>query len=140
MLVIGDGRQRVRGRTTRAVIEIGELEDLPLLLLHSGYGSRTLFDAACRVARIRTSVFLESNAPDTLLALVKAGCGLAVLPGTVSLPRDGFTVRKLVQDGKAVEMPVVVHWNPRHFLPPYAERFAAELAEHARREFSRTNR
>ena len=140
MLVIGDGRQRVRVRTTRAVIEIGELEDLPLLLLHSGYGSRTLFDAACRVARIRTSVFLESNAPDTLLALVKAGCGLAVLPGTVSLPRDGFTVRKLVQDGKAVEMPVVVHWNPRHFLPPYAERFAADLAQHARREFSRTNR
>jgi len=138
MLVIGEGRQRVRGR--RVAIEIGELEDVPLLLLHSGYGSRTLFDAACRVARIRTSVFLESNAPDTLLALVKAGCGLAVLPGTVSLPRDGFTVRRLVQDGKAVEMPVVVHWNPRHFLPPYAERFAAELAQHARREFSRTNR
>ena len=140
MLVIGDGQQRVRGRTARGTIEIGELEDVPLLLLHSGFGSRTLFDAACRVARIRTSVFLESNAPDTLLALVKAGCGLAVLPGTVSLPRDGFTVRKLVQGGKPVEMPVVVHWNPRHFLPPYAERFAAELAQHARREFSRTNR
>jgi DNA-binding transcriptional LysR family regulator len=138
MLVIGDGRQRVGGR--RGTIEIGELEDVPLLLLHSGYGSRTLFDAACRVARIRTSVFLESNAPDTLLALVKAGCGLAVLPGTVSLPRDGFRVRRLVQGGKPVEMPVVVHWNPRHFLPPYAERFAAELAQHARSEFSRTNR
>jgi DNA-binding transcriptional LysR family regulator len=140
MLVIGDTRRRVRGRTTRGTIEIGALEDVPLLLLHSGYGSRTLFDAACRVARIRINVFLESNAPDTLLALVKAGCGLAVLPGTVSLPSDGFTVRKLVQGGKPVEMPVVVHWNPRHFLPPYAERFAAELAQHARREFSRTNR
>ena len=140
MLVIGDGRQRVRGRMSRSTIEIGALEDVPLLLLHSGYGSRTLFDAACRVARIRTNVFLESNAPDTLLALVQAGCGLAVLPGTVLLPREGFTVRRLVQDGKAVEMPVVVHWNPRHFLPPYAESFAAELAQHARREFSRTNR
>ena len=148
MLVIGDGRQQRRGKAakrmtrgmTRGTVDIGELEDVPLLLLHRGYGSRTLFDAACRVARIRTSVFLESNAPDTLLALVKAGCGLAVLPGTVSPPRDGFTVCKLVQDGKAVEMPVVVHWNPQHFLPPYAERFAAELAQHARREFSRTNR
>jgi DNA-binding transcriptional LysR family regulator len=139
MLVIGDG-QRVRGRTTRGTIEIGALEDVPLLLLHSGYGSRTLFDAACRVARIRTNVFLESNAPDTLLALVKAGCGLAVLPGTVSLPRDGLRVRRLMQGGKPVEMPVVVHWNPRQFLPPYAERFAEELAQHARGEFSRTNR
>ena len=134
MLIIDDGRQRVRGR--RGTIEIGELEDVPLLLLHSGFGSRTLFDAACRVARIRTSVFLESNAPDTLLALVKAGCGLAVLPGSVSLPRDGFTVRKLLQDGKPLLMPVVVHWNPRHFLPPYAERFATMLADHARREYS----
>ena len=71
---------------------------------------------------------------------MKAGCGLAVLPGTVSLPRDGLRVRRLVQGGKPVEMPVVVHWNPRHVLPPYAERFAAELAQHARREFSRTNR
>jgi len=141
MLVIGDGRQQRRRKAvlgkTRGTVDIGELEDVPLLLLHSGYGSRTLFDAACRVARIRTSVFLESNAPDTLLALVKAGCGLAVLPGTVSLPRDGFTMRKLVQDGKPLQMPVVVHWNPRHFLPPYAERFATMLADHARREYSR---
>jgi DNA-binding transcriptional LysR family regulator len=141
MLVIGDGRQRKRAHATkgamRGTIDIDELEDVPLLLLHSGYGSRTLFDAACRVARIRISIFLESNAPDTLLALVKAGCGVAVLPGTVALPRDGFTVRTLVQDGRAVEMPVVVHWNPRHFLPPYAERFAAELAQQARREFTR---
>src|SRR5262245_43630899 len=68
MLVIGDGRQRRPGATdgrtkkTRSTIDIRELEDVPLLLLHSGYGTRTLFDAACRVARIRTSVFLESNA------------------------------------------------------------------------------
>ncbi len=132
MFVIGDRRQRHRAGT----IEIAALEDVPLLLLQRGYGTRDLFDAACRVARIRTNIFLESNAPGTLLALVKAGCGLAVLPATVALPGKEFSVRKLAQDGKPLTMQVAVHWNPRHLLPPYAERFAQELAQHARREFT----
>ncbi|MEZ5831278.1 MAG: LysR family transcriptional regulator [Dongiaceae bacterium] len=91
---------------------------------------------ACRLARIRTNIFLESDATATLLALVKAGCGVAVVPGSVALPASGFHVRRLTRDGKVVEMPTAVHWNPRHFLPPYAERFAAAFAAHARREFA----
>lgn len=125
-----------RGLARAGPVEIRALEDEPLLLLQRGYGSRDLFDAACRVARIRTNIFLESNAAATLLALAKAGCGLAVLPSTVSLPRQGFAVRLLVQDGKPLGVATAVHWNPRHLLPPYAERFAQALAEHARREFA----
>jgi DNA-binding transcriptional LysR family regulator len=117
---------------------VRDLEDQPLLLLQRGYGSRDLFDATCRVAHIRTNIFLESNASATLLSLVKAGCGLAVLPDTVPLPRTGFSIRTLVQHGKALGVATAVHWNPRHLLPPYAERFARELAEHARREFTLT--
>jgi DNA-binding transcriptional LysR family regulator len=131
IFVVGDGRHRARGRT----IELRALEDQPLLLLQRGYGSRDLFDAACRVAHIRTNIFLESNASATLLALVKAGCGFAVLPNTVPLPRAGFSMRMLVQDGKPLGVATAVHWNPRHLLPPYAERFARDLAQHARREF-----
>lgn len=131
VLVVGAG-PRARART----IEIRELEDEPLLLLQRGYGSRDLFDAACRMAHIRTSIFLESSAPATLLALVKAHCGLAVLPSTVALPREGFFIRQLVQDGKPFSLPLAVHWNSRHLLPPYAERFASALAKHARQEFS----
>ena len=126
------------GRQQGSTIEVRELEDKPLLLLQPGYGSRTLFDAACRMANIRTNIVLESNASATLLALAGAGCGVAVLPGTIAMPRSGLQVRRLLQDRKPVEMQVVVHWNPRHFLPPYAERFARELAAHARRELSRT--
>ncbi len=133
IFVIGDGRQRVRGRT----IEVRELEDQPLLLLQRGYGSRDLFDAACRVAHIRINIFLESNASATLLALVKAGCGFAVLPSTVPLPRTGFYMRMLVQEGKPLGVATAVHWNPRHLLPSYAERFAHELAQQARREFAK---
>jgi DNA-binding transcriptional LysR family regulator len=104
--------------------------------IQRGYGSGDLFDAAARIAHIRTNVFLESNAPATLLALVKAGCGAAVLPGSVALPRAGYSLQMLVQDGKPLGIAGAMHWNPRNVLPPYAERFAQELARRARREFA----
>lgn len=132
LFVVCEKGERRHGST----IEIKELEDRPLLLLQRGYGSRDLFDAACRVAHVRTNVFLESNASVTLLALAKAGCGLAVLPGTVALPRGRFSVRKLMHEGQPLGVATAVHWNPGYLLPPYAERFAQELAQRARREFA----
>jgi DNA-binding transcriptional LysR family regulator len=120
----------------RARVEVRALEDIPLLLLQRGFGTRDLFDAACRVAHIRQNIFLESSAPATLLALVKAGCGVAILPGTVALNASGFAVQQLTQDGAPIDVRVAVHWNPHRFLPPYAHRFAEELAAHARAEFA----
>lgn len=126
-----------RGRPRKGAIEVGELEDEPLLLLQRGYGSRDLFDAVCRVARIRVNIFLESDASGTLMALAGAGCGIAVLPTTVPLPVRGVSVHQLTHGGRVLEVQTAVHWNARRLLPPYAKRFAAELAELARREFSR---
>jgi LysR family nitrogen assimilation transcriptional regulator len=132
IFAVRDGGRRAHSRT----IEVRQLEDQPVLLLQRGYGSRDLFDAACRVAHIRTNIFLESNASATLLALAKASCGVAVVPSTVLLPRTGFSIQVVVQDGKPLALATAVHWNPRHLLPPYAERFAHELAQHARRAFA----
>src|SRR5262245_10558306 len=117
-------------------IEVRALEDVPLLLLRPGFGGRDLFDAACQMAHIRPNIFLESGAPSTLLALAKADCGIAILPATVSLRDPGIAVRKLLQDGAPLEVRIAVHWNPQSFLPPYADRFAAELAAYAVKEFA----
>jgi LysR family cyn operon transcriptional activator len=117
-------------------LEVNALEDIPLLLLRRGFGSRDLFDAACQVAHIRPNIFLESDASGALLSLARAGCGVAVLPATVSLLGQGLTVRKLVQEGVALEFRIAVHWNPQRFLPPYAERFAEELCDHAAKEYA----
>jgi LysR family cyn operon transcriptional activator len=119
-------------------LEVDALEDKPLLLLQRGFGARELFDAACQVAHIRPHIFLESNAPATLLSLARAGCGTAILPGTMDLRDSGLVVRRLVQEGVPLEFRVAVHWNPQRFLPPYAERFAEELAAHAVREYAVT--
>src|SRR5262249_14093192 len=64
----------------RAVLEIAELADEPLLLLRRDFGSREWFDLACEMAHIRPRVLLESAAPHTLVALAATDYGIAVLP------------------------------------------------------------
>ena len=72
----------------RRVLDVGDLADQPLLLLHRSFGSREWFEAACNIAHIRPRVLLESAAPHTLIALTGAGYGVAVVPSTVRVP-DG---------------------------------------------------
>jgi DNA-binding transcriptional LysR family regulator len=132
LLAVSNGEREER----RDVVEVRTLENKPLLLLHRGFGTRDLFDAACHMAHIRPNIFLESSAPTTLLALAKAGCGVAILPGTVSLPRADLTIQKLVQEGTPVEFRLAVHWNPRRFFPPYAERFVEVLSAIAAKEYA----
>src|SRR5262249_20413908 len=59
----------------RRAIEVAELADEPLLLLRPEFASRDWFETACRVARIRPRVLLESGAPHTSIALAAAGYG-----------------------------------------------------------------
>jgi LysR substrate binding domain-containing protein len=65
--------------TRRATLEIADLRDEPLLMLHRDFGSRDWFDAACSVAHIRPRVLLESAAPHTLVALAATDYGIAIL-------------------------------------------------------------
>jgi DNA-binding transcriptional LysR family regulator len=67
----------------RATIEVVDLADEPLLLLNRDFGTRQLFDAACRITHIRPRGVLESNAVHSLIALAEAGHGIAVVPSTV---------------------------------------------------------
>ena len=59
-------------------LELRDLRGRPLLHLQRGFGSRELFEAACRVAQVRGEVLLESTAAPTLLALARVGRGVAL--------------------------------------------------------------
>ena len=83
----------------RAVLEIADLADEPLLLLRRGFASREWFNAACQVAHIRPRVLLESAAPHTLVALARADYGIALVPSTVRIARDGVRVVPVVHRG-----------------------------------------
>jgi len=120
-------------------INVRELEDFPLLLLHRGFGSRDLFDAACRLAHVRPKVVLESSSYGTLMALARVDYGVAILPATIDIrKRIDLKVQRVVQEGALIERYFAVHWNPERFLPPYAERFIEELVKCAAKEYGPT--
>jgi DNA-binding transcriptional LysR family regulator len=131
--LIAIGKQGLR-RSQRS-IELSLLEDEPLLLLQKGFGSRDLFDAACRIEHLRQNIYLESGASRTLIALANAGHGIAVLPATVGPVPSKLPTHALTQEKKRLELPFAVHWSAQRFLPSYAREFVRELDTVARAQF-----
>jgi LysR family cyn operon transcriptional activator len=119
----------------RRMIEVAELAEEPLLLLRSEFASRDWFETACRVARVRPRVLLESGAPHTSIALAAAGYGIAVVPSTVVIPAGQVRDIPLIQRGSAVGRWLRVAWQPQRFLSAFAERFVEELRAHCRRGY-----
>jgi LysR family cyn operon transcriptional activator len=117
----------------RAVLDISDLADEPLVLLNRGFASREYFEQACRVAHIRPRVLLESGAPHTVVALAAAGYGLAIAPSNVHILRPEVRALPLVHRGVPIGAWSMVAWDPQRFLAPYAQQFVDELVAHSRR-------
>jgi len=118
----------------RAVLEIAELDEEPLLVLRSGFGSREWFDAACHVANVGQRLLLESAAPHTLLALAATGYGIAIFPSNATVPRNTVRAVPLVHRNASIGRWARVAWEPQRFLATYARQFVDELVA-----FSRSN-
>ena len=114
------------------MIDIGRLASYPLLVLDSGYSIRRLFNAVCRLAHVEPNIVLESRAPHTLLALAEAGQGVAVIPSLLRADRYTLRIVRVTHRRKPVREPLVVQWDNRRPLPPYAKSFCEALAEHMR--------
>jgi LysR family transcriptional regulator, cyn operon transcriptional activator len=114
-------------------VEISALVREPLLLLRQDFGSRGWFDAACRIVHARPEILVESGAPSTLLALARAGHGVAVIPSTVVFTRGRMRVMPVAHLGTAVGRWLGVCWDPRRYRPLYVERFVEDVTANARR-------
>lgn len=130
LAVIPTGHRLARRRT----VEMGELVEETLLLLRQGFTSREWFDAACRAIHARPRVLLESGAPSLLIALAREGLGIGVVPSTVRFPRARVRPLPILHAGESLGRWVAANWDPRRFLPRYAERFVESLATHTGRE------
>jgi LysR family transcriptional regulator, cyn operon transcriptional activator len=117
----------------RRMLDVAELVNEQLLLLHRSFGSREWFDAACNVANIRPRVLIESAAPHTLIALAVSGYGIAVVPSTASVPRA--RALPLLHRDKALGRWLTVAWDPRRSVAAYAEHFVEELVLDCKRTF-----
>jgi LysR family cyn operon transcriptional activator len=128
--VLPTSNRLARGRE----LEVADLADERLLLLHRTFGSRQWFDAACDVAHIRPRVLLESAAPHTLIELTRVRYGITVVPSTVRIPRDVRAVA-LVQRGAATGRWLTIAWDPQRSLPLYGEQFVDELVLYCRSDY-----
>jgi DNA-binding transcriptional LysR family regulator len=91
-----------------------------------------MFDAACALAEVEPNILLESRAPHTLLALAETGHGVAIIPSI--LPTDRYTLRivRVAHRRKALREGLVIQWDRRRPISPYAEGFCKLLAEFMR--------
>jgi LysR family cyn operon transcriptional activator len=116
-------------------LEIEELANDSLLLLHRSFASREWFDTSCKISHIQPRVLLESGAPHTIIALAGTGYGIAVVPSTMKIPRGNVCAVPLVQRGATIGSWLTVRWDPERFLARYAEQFTEELAGYCQRNY-----
>ena len=119
----------------RALLDVGDLADVPLLLPRPDFGSRTWFDAACQVAHVHARVMLESGAPHTLIALAREGHGVAVVPSNAQVPLAGVRALPIMLRGTPIGRWAAISWDPQRFLAPYAVDFVDELLAHVRKGY-----
>jgi DNA-binding transcriptional LysR family regulator len=117
----------------RTTIEVTELASEPLLLLSRDFGSRQLFDAACRIAQLQPRVVLESREPHSLIALAEAGQGVAIVPSTVRFVSKRIRIVPLLQESKSLGAWGGLAWDPRRSLPGYATSFIEDLTAYISR-------
>lgn len=119
---------RFAGRRT---LDIRQLAGEPLVVLRTEFGSRRWFDGACQAAHLRPRIALESASARALVALARAGCGIAIVPSTV-LHGGGVSVAPLLERKRAIGRWVAINWDPRRYQPSYATGFVDALAERTR--------
>jgi DNA-binding transcriptional LysR family regulator len=116
-------------------IDIASLAAHPLLLLEPGYSVRVQFNAACRLAHVKPNIRFESRAPHTLLALAEARQGVAVIPSLLRTDRYALKILRVTHRGTPLREELVIQWDKRRPLLPYAESFGEALAEYMRKVF-----
>ena len=118
----------------RTVLDVTDLANEPLLRLNSSFASHGWFAAACQVAHIRPRVLLESGVPQTLVALARAGYGVAVVPSATRIHRASVRVAVVVHRRVSIGRWAVAAWDAQR-VPRYAAQFVDELAAQCRRNY-----
>jgi DNA-binding transcriptional LysR family regulator len=116
-------------------VEITDLAPHRLLLLRKNFLTRQLFDSACKIHHVNPSVMVESNSAEALLALVKVGQGIAVLPSTVRLNKVRQKVVPIRHEHKPIQMWMSAAWDPKRYLIPAAEMFIEEARQFTRSDY-----
>jgi LysR family cyn operon transcriptional activator len=117
----------------RRIIEVSDLQDERVLLLRQGFGTREMFDGACRIAHVHTRTVLEAGDPHSLIALAQAARGIAIVPSTVWFSDQTVRVVPILHARESLGMWGWVVWDPKRFLPAFTKSFIDGLVEYSYR-------
>lgn len=126
---------RSRAIERSGAIDIRQLARHPLLLLNASFATRSIFDAACRLAGVTPNALVESRSVHALLALAEAGRGVAIVPSILRPSRREFHVMRVMHKREPLYISLAVLWDKRRTLPRHAERFSELLTRHMRQTF-----
>ncbi len=113
--------------TRRRALRVADLEGLPMVMFRRGYDLREITTTACRAAGFEPSFTVEGGEMDAVLGFVRAGLGLAVVPGMVAA-RSGLRVTPF--EGTRMRRTVALA-HRKDVAPPRAAReLRAVLLEH----------
>jgi len=119
----------------RATIDVTDLRDERVLLLRQGFGTREMFDGACRIAHVHTRIVLEAGDPQSLIALAEAVRGVAIVPSTVWFTGRKVHVAPILHARASLGTWGWIVWDPKRFLPVFARSFIDGLVEYTRRSY-----
>jgi DNA-binding transcriptional LysR family regulator len=116
-------------------VEIKDLAVHPLLLPHQSYATRTIFDAACRLAGVQPQILVESGAAHALLALAADRHGVAIIPSILRPDRSVLRALRVTHLHKELTIEVGVLWDRRRAFAHHAEAFAQLMTQHVQDRF-----
>jgi LysR family cyn operon transcriptional activator len=121
-----------RGHPLAGAESVGarQLADEPFALLSRGLRVRTRVDAYFATIRLAPHIALESNAVATVLAIVRAGLAVTVLPEPRLADAERLVVKRLSPAPRS-ELAALV-WRKGAPRTPAAELFAAEVRARAK--------
>jgi len=119
--------------TKKRRIALERLMDFPLVLTASGTSVRAVVDAAFEQAGVAPALTCEPTYMMTAVAMVRAGLGLMILPGSArEILAEPSVVARAIDDPRFVR-PIALVKKRGRTLPPVAEAFVAAIAPRAGR-------
>lgn len=111
-----------------ATIGIADLARYPLVLMDAATSVRQVVDRAFVGAGAQPRIGAEVTYMASAVGMVRAGLGVAILPGSAMEVRAERSLRSQRIEGDGFVRPIAVVKRRRRTLPPASERFLVELA------------
>lgn len=114
----------------RSSLQLSEVAHEEFICLQRGKSLRTITDTYCRIAGFEPSVVLESDSPETVRELIRAGIGISFIP---SITWQGMETENLVLipiESPQCKRYINLSWRSRGYFSPAAGLFRVFVQEY----------